>query len=249
VYRPIDETETPNRNRQTERKYKIMVAKTYTNSKYYELKENKIAWLMDRMTIETDPFGTFAVMPSSDGYDKPIARAGQLVPRRYMRAVNRPTVCRVLVSCEGNREHGCICIHMLAVNRLFEKTDMSKANRQPASPPPAGPAPLEVETIEAQAVNVCWLLAAVVAMQIAAKDAPVQLPRKPARPDRPRPASPASQPAALPERTAPAAGQEKPKRAKRAAKPRPEAPATNEGKVHPLLSKFAEELKKMKGGG
>jgi hypothetical protein len=234
---------------ETEREYKIMVAKTYTNSKYYELKENKIAWLMDRMTIETDPFGTFAVMPSSDGMTSPSLG----LVKWYHVDICEPSTGRPFAEaciCEGN-QHGCICIHMLAVNRLFEKTDMSKANRQPASPPPAGPAPLEVETIEAQAVNVCWLLAAVVAMQIAAKDAPVQLPRKPARPDRPRPASPASQPAARPEQPepAPAAGQEKPKRAKRAAKPRPEAPATNEGKVHPLLSKFAEELKKMKGGG
>jgi hypothetical protein len=227
-----------------------MVAKTYTNSKYYELKENKIAWLMDRMTIETDPFGTFAVMPSSEGMTSPLLGLVDW----YHVDICEPSTGRPFAeccSCEGNREHGCICIHMLAVNRLFEKTDMSKANRQPASPPPAGPAPLEVETIEAQAVNVCWLLAGVVAMQIAAKDAPVQLPRKPARPDRPRPASPASQPAALPEQPAPAPV--KAKRAKRAAKPRPEAPvsqpATNEGKVHPLLSKFAEELKKMKGGG
>jgi hypothetical protein len=187
---------------ETEREYKIMVAKTYTNSKYYELKENKIAWLMDRMTIETDPFGTFAVMPSSDGMTSPSLG----LVKWYHVDICEPSTGRPFAEaciCEGN-QHGCICIHMLAVNRLFEKTDMSKANRQPASPPPAGPASLEVETIEAQAVNVCWLLAAVVAMQIAAKDAPVQLPRKPARPDRPRPASPASQPAALPEQPAPA---------------------------------------------
>jgi hypothetical protein len=143
---------------------------------------------MDRMTIETDPFGTFAVMPSSEGMTSPLLGLVDW----YHVDICEPSTGRPFAeccSCEGNREHGCICIHMLAVNRLFEKTDMSKANRQPASPPPAGPAPLEVETIEAQAVNVCWLLAAVVAMQIAAKDAPVQLPRKPARPDRPRPAS------------------------------------------------------------
>jgi hypothetical protein len=233
---------------ETEREYKIMVAKTYTNSKYYELKENKIAWLMDRMTIETDPFGTFAVMPSSDGMTSPSLG----LVKWYHVDICEPSTGRPFAEaciCEGN-QHGCICIHMLAVNRLFEKTDMSKANRQPASPPPAGPAPLEVETIEAQAVNVCWLLAAVVAMQIAAKDAPVQLPRKPARPDRPgQPARPASRQPGQSSLSAGPGCWPKPKRAKRAAKPRPEAPATNEGKVHPLLSKFAEELKKMKGGG
>lgn len=84
-------------------------------STYYQHKEARIQAAMGTLTINTDPFGTFALVPSTsnsiDTYSVTINETGKVAYAERC-------------TCPGNAEHGCICIHVLATNRLLQRTSI-----------------------------------------------------------------------------------------------------------------------------
>ncbi len=185
----------------------MMVTKASTNSKYYEIKENKINFCLDNLSIDCDPFGTFAMVPTSEDMNGVTAFTSYYCVDICEPVTARPYAERC--TCKGNREHGYYCIHMIAVDRMFAKTDMSKGSRQPIGPDPVA--------VALQGKAVSYFLATIISAQLAHK---------------PTPAAPkqlASSPAG-------------PKQQKRKATGKRAVPQEK----HPLVNKFAEELRKLK---
>ncbi len=92
-------------------------------STYYQRKEARIQAAMATLTINTDIFGTFALVPSTSKrigvYSVTINETGKV-----------PFAERC--TCPGNAEHGCRCTHMIATDRMFLRTSMYVFRRMQA---------------------------------------------------------------------------------------------------------------------
>jgi hypothetical protein len=82
---------------------------------YYQHKEARVQQALASMTINTDPFGTFALVPSTsnciDVYSVTINETGKVAYAERC-------------TCPGNAEHGYRCTHMISTDRLLQRTSM-----------------------------------------------------------------------------------------------------------------------------